>query len=208
MTRKLKILIADDHAIVRMGLSALIDTQPDMECVGEAIDGNDAIMKTKKHKPDIIVMDIMMPELDGIEATRTIAGQPNAPRILFLTSSTSSDELTRSIKAGAAGAIMKSEANAKLLEALRAIANGRETYLSEEVRALVASDPPTLPLTDRQIKILAAMAKGLTNKDIAAALDCSPESVKDRINAICTKLGAANRTEAVAIALRKQILRT
>ena len=206
MKAKLRILIADDHAIVRMGLSALIDSQPDMECVGEAIDGNDALSKARAVRPDVVIMDIMMPELDGIGATRALSALSPAPKVLILTTSTSSEDLAHALKAGAAGTIMKSEANANLLQAIRTIAEGDE-YLSPEVADILAKEPPITDLTDRQLRILESMARGLTNKDIAAQLNCSPESVKDRINSICTKLGAANRTEAVAIALRKHLLK-
>jgi len=207
MTKKLRLLVADDHAIVRMGLSALIDSQPDMACVGEALDGNAAVAKTTALKPDIVVMDIMMPELDGIRATQMLTRLPDAPKVLILTTSTSSEDLSHAIRSGASGAIMKSEANAKLLQAIRTIGGGAD-YLSPEVRGLLSHEPPVADLTERQLDILSSMAKGLTNKDIAGQLNCSSESIKDRINAICTKLGAANRTEAVAIALKKHLLKT
>lgn len=202
---KIKVLIADDHALMRMGLRALLDTQPDLEVVGEATDGADAVRKTLRLKPDVVVMDILMPGLDGIAATRQLAERQPDVRVLVLTTSTSSDDLSRALRAGAAGAILKSEANAKLLAAIRAISRG-ERSVSPEVHAMIAQDPPADELSPRQREILLAMSRGLTNKEIAVSLDCSPESVKDRINAICTNLGAANRTEAVTIALRKHLL--
>ena len=203
---KIKVLIADDHALMRMGLRALLDTQRDIEVLGEATDGADALRKTARLKPDIVIMDIMMPGTDGIAATQQLSERHPDVRILVLTTSTSSDDLSRALKAGAAGAILKSEANAKLLAAIRAIARGEQS-VSPEVSAMLAKDPPADELSPRQREILIAMSRGLTNKEIATSLDCSPESVKDRINAICTKLGAANRTEAVTIALRKHLLK-
>ena len=203
---EIKVLIADDHALMRMGLRALLDTQRDIAVLGEATDGADALRKTARLRPDIVIMDIMMPGTDGIAATQQLSERHPDVRILVLTTSTSSDDLSRALKAGAAGAILKSEANAKLLAAIRAIAR-REQSVSPEVSAMIAKDPPADELSPRQQEILFALSRGLTNKEIATSLDCSPESVKDRINAICTKLGAANRTEAVAIALRKQLLK-
>ena len=203
---KIKVLIADDHALMRMGLRALLDTQRDIEVLGEATDGADALRKTARLKPDIVIMDIMMPGTDGIAATQQLSERHPDVRILVLTTSTSSDDLSRALKAGAAGAILKSEANANLLAAIRAIACGEQS-VSPEVSAMIAKDPPADELSPRQHEILIAMSRGLTNKEIATSLDCSPESVKDRINAICTKLGAANRTEAVTIALRKHLLK-
>ena len=203
---KIKVLIADDHALMRMGLRALLDTQRDIEVLGEATDGADALRKTARLKPDIVIMDIMMPGTDGIAATQQLSERHPDVRILVLTTSTSSDDLSRALKAGASGAILKSEANAKLLAAIRAIGRGEQS-VSPEVSAMLAKDPPADELSPRQREILIAMSRGLTNKEIATSLDCSPESVKDRINAICTKLGAANRTEAVTIALRKHLLK-
>ena len=206
MTKKIKILIADDHALMRMGLKALLETQPDIETIGEASDGSEAVRKARKLQPDVIIMDILMPGTDGIEATRQITEALPAVKILILTTSTSSDDLNRAIQAGAAGAVLKSEANKRLLSAIRAIAKGASA-ISSEVRTMIDDDPPAAELTPRQMEILGEMARGLTNKEIAATLSCSPESVKDRINAICTKLGAANRSEAISIALRKHLLK-
>lgn len=206
MTKTIKVLIADDHALMRMGLKALLETQPDIETVGEASDGSEALRKARKFLPDVIIMDILMPGTDGIEATRQITEALPDVKVLILTTSTSSDDLNRAIQAGAAGAVLKSEANKRLLSAIRAVAKGASA-ISSEVRTMISEDPPVAELTPRQAEILGEMARGLTNKEIAAALACSPESVKDRINSICTKLGAANRSEAVSIALRKHLLK-
>ena len=207
MTEKIKVLIADDHALMRMGLKALLETQPDIETVGEASDGSEAVRKARKSPPDVVIMDILMPGTDGIEATRRITEALPGVKILILTTSTSSDDLNRAIQAGAAGAVLKSEANKRLLSAIRAVAKGASA-ISSEVRTMIDEDPPAAELTPRQMEILGEMARGLTNKEIATALSCSPESVKDRINSICTKLGAANRSEAISIALRKHLLKT
>ena len=206
MTEKIKVLIADDHALMRMGLKALLETQPDIETVGEASDGTEAVRKARKSPPDVVIMDILMPGTDGIEATRRITEALPGVKVLILTTSTSSDDLNRAIQAGAAGAVLKSEANKRLLSAIRSVARGASA-ISSEVRTMIDEDPPAAELTPRQMEILGEMARGLTNKEIATALSCSPESVKDRINSICTKLGAANRSEAISIALRKHLLK-
>lgn len=205
MNKTIRILIADDHALMRMGLKSLLETQDDIEIVGEASDGRDAVRKAKKLRPDMVVMDIMMPESNGIEATREIAETVPGVGILILTTSTSSYDLSQAIQSGASGAVLKSEANARLLAAIRAVARG-ESGISPEVKSVLDTDPPVAELTPRQLEVLEGMSRGLSNKEIAIALSCSPESVKDRINTIYTKLGAANRSEAIAIAIKKHML--
>jgi len=202
----IKVLVADDHALMRMGLKSLLETQPDIETVGEASDGGEAVRKAKKLRPDVVIMDIMMPGVDGIAATREIAEALPGVKVLILTTSTSSDELNQALQSGAAGAVLKSEANRRLLAAIRAVAKG-EHAISDEVRTMIDDDPPAAGLTPRQLEILQEMVRGLTNKEIAVVLNCSPESVKDRIAAICAKLGATNRSEAIAIAMRKHLLK-
>lgn len=205
MNKTIRILIADDHALMRMGLKSLLETQDDIEIVGEASDGRDAVRKAKKLRPDMVVMDIMMPESNGIEATREIAETVPGVGILILTTSASSYDLSQAIQSGASGAVLKSEANTRLLAAIRAVARG-ESGISPEVKSVLDTDPPVAELTPRQLEVLEGMSRGLSNKEIAIALSCSPESVKDRINTIYTKLGAANRSEAIAIAIKKHIL--
>ena len=203
---KIKVLIADDHAVVRMGLTALLQAADDFSVVGEADDGLSAIRKTFRLKPDIVIMDLMMPGTDGIAATREIHRECPNVKILVLTTSTISDDLSHAIEAGAAGVITKSSVKSRLLSSIRAIAAG-QTVVSPEIRQLISEDPPVQELTARQTEILASVTRGLTNADIATQFAISPESVKDHINAIFAKLGAANRTEAVTIALRKHLLK-
>ena len=200
-------VIADDHAIVRMGLSALLDAEDDIEVVGEADDGKAAVRTVLKLQPDVVVLDLMMPVMDGIAATREIKTTLPSVKVLILTTSTVSDDLAHAIDAGADGAITKSTANAKLLSAIRTVAAGRK-FISPEVARLIATDPPAPSLTDRQRDILDGLTRGLTNAEIANQLGIALDSVKEHINVVFSKLGAANRTEAVAIALRKQLLKT
>ena len=203
---KIKVLIADDHAIVRTGLSMLLEAQGGFDVVGEAENGSDAVRLTPRLKPDVVVMDLMMPEMDGIAATREIKAKAAEAKVLILTTSTVSDDLSRALNAGADGAIMKSAANAELIAAIRDIAAGNRA-VSPEISRLISQDPPLPELTPRQKDILASMVRGLTNKDIARELGIRSDGVNQHIMAILEKLGAANRTEAVAIALRKHLLK-
>lgn len=203
---KTRILIADDHAVYRMGLVALFETEPGFEVVGEADDGNSALDLAIKLKPDVVLMDIMMPGMDGIAATKAIHEQLPDARILILTTSTTSDDLAGARRNGAAGAITKSADNSRLLDAIRAVASGQE-FVSEEIERLIAEDPPAPDLSPRQAEILRCITQGLTTPDIARLLKIGPESVKVHVNALFNKIGASNRAEAVAIALRKHLLK-
>lgn len=200
------VLIADDHAIVRMGLAALLEPEPGIRVIGEADDGDVAIRKAMRNKPDIVIMDIMMPVRDGISATQEIKSRLPHTRVLILTTSTVSDDLSRALEAGADGAITKSNANAQLLTAIRAIAAGKR-WVSPEIEKQIATDPPVQKLTERQEVILSSIVRGLTNADIAHQLGIREDSVKEHLNLIFSKIGAANRAEAVAIALRRHLLR-
>ena len=203
---KIKVLIVDDHAVYRMGLIALLDTEPDIEVVGEAEDGRSALRKAAKLAPDVVVMDLMMPVMDGIAATREFREQLPSAKVLILTTSTTSDDLANALKNGAAGAITKSDATSKLVSAIRTVAAGRES-ISGEIKRLIADDPPIPELSPRQLEILQSITRGLTTPDIAKQLGISAESVKMHSSILFSKLGASNRTEAVAIALRKHLLK-
>ncbi len=200
------VLIADDHAIVRMGLAALLEPESGIRVIGEADDGDVAIRKAIRNRPDIVIMDIMMPVRDGISATQEIKSRLPHTRVLILTTSTVSDDLSRALEAGADGAITKSNANAQLLTAIRAIAAGKR-WVSPEIEKQIATDPPVQKLTERQEVILSSIVRGLTNADIAHQLGIREDSVKEHLNLIFSKIGAANRAEAVAIALRRHLLR-
>ena len=207
MKDKIRILIADDHTIVRTGLTALLGTVPGMEVVGEARNGEEAVRQTAKLKPDVVVMDLMMPKKDGAAATAEIVSSLPGTRVLVLTSFGASDAIARALDAGAAGAMMKDSPNSSLIAAIRAVASGKSA-IAPEVRRIIASDPPAQVLTPRQEEVLLSMTRGLTNHDIARELSISEDRVEQHIRALLEKLGAANRTEAVAIAFRKHLLKT
>lgn len=203
---EIKVLIADDHAIVRMGLVALLESDEAIRVVGEAEDGSIAVRKAIKLKPGIVIMDILMPETDGIDATRQIKEMLPETKVLILTTSTVSDDLARVLEAGADGIVAKSTANAKLLAAIHAVASGKRV-IPPKIAELIANDPPVKPLTDRQLDILASITRGLSNADIAKQLCIREDSVREHLDVIYSKLNAANRSEAIGIALRKHLLK-
>ena len=204
--KPIKVLLADDHAIVRMGLASLLGTQNDINVVGEAEDGEDAVRKTLKLKPDVVIMDLMMPKMDGFDATAEIQRQFPDTKIMILTSYGASDGIAHALSAGATGALMKSTEFSEFVAAIRTIAAGGRVIAPEIARQL-AEDPPVPDLTSRQTEILHCITRGLTNADIAKSLGIREDSVKEHVNAIFAKLGAANRSEAVAITFRKHLLK-
>ena len=203
---KIRVLVADDHAIVRMGLIALLATEQDIEIVGEAEDGRDAIKQVMAVKPDVVIMDIMMPVMDGIAATAEIVKRTPGVKVLILTTSSSSDDYSRALAAGAFGIVVKRAANMELLSAIRKVSSEMKV-VSSEVRQLMKEDPPAPKLTERQLGIIHSMMRGLTNREIAVQFNITSNCVKAHIKRVCNKIGAANRTEAVAIAMRKHLLK-
>jgi len=199
-------LIADDHAIVRMGLASLLNAERDIEVVGEAENGEVAIRKAIKLRPDVLVMDLIMPKKDGSKATAEILDTIPDTKVLLLTSFGTSDGIAHALAAGATGALMKNTDFTEFVSAIRIVASGGRA-VSKEIDQLIADDPPVLDLTQRQQEILSSLARGLTNADIAKQFTIRESSVKDHLTAIFTKLGAANRSEAISIALRKHLLK-
>ena len=203
---KIRVVVADDHSVVRMGIVALFETVPDVEVVGEAEDGESAVREAVRSEPDLVLMDLMMPGSDGVAATGEIKSRCPGCRVLVLTTFGSADVISRALAAGADGVLLKSAANDDLIDAVRKVASGQRVIASD-VQRLLEENPPLPEFSPRQQEILESMARGLTNRDMAVQMGISPEVVKDHLNAIFAKLGAANRTEAVAIALRRQLLK-
>ena len=203
---KIKVLIADDHTIVRAGLAALLGTEKDLEVIGQAKNGVEAVSETIRLRPDVVIMDLMMPKKDGVAATAEITEKAPEAKVILLTTFGTSDGISHGLRNGARGAILKNADNTQLAAAIRKVAAGGE-YVSPEIRQQLAADPPIPELTPRQKDILASMVRGLTDRDIARQLGIRQDGVNDHVRAILAKIGAANRTEAVAIALRKHLLK-
>ena len=204
--KKIKILIVDDHAIVRMGLASTLETHHDLIVVGEEDDGKSAIRQATELSPDVVLMDLMMPGMDGAEATTELHARFPSLKILILTTYGTANGIARALEAGASGAIMKNIECSELAGAIRAVFAG-QTVISPEISKSMKSLPPVEELTERQRQILTAMVNGHTDADIAKILNLSSNSVRDHVTAIFNKLGAVNRAEAVAIALRKHLLK-
>ena len=203
--KKIKVLIADDHAVVRTGLATILNTEADIEVVGLAKNGIEAVETALAEKPDVVIMDIRMPVMDGAEATRELREKLPATKVLILTSFGEADGVALALKSGAAGAITKTAEDAELVTVIRNIASGGK-YISPEIEKLLTESPPVPKLTPRQREILAYMTKGLTNVEIAKILSIRKDTVEEHVNLLLAKLYASNRTEAVAIAMRKQLI--
>lgn len=204
--KRLRVLIADDHAVVRIGLVTLLEIERDMEVVGQAKNGEDAVRLALELKPDVVVMDLVMPRMDGAEATRRLMESLPEAKVLILTTFGAADGIAHALRYGAAGAVMKNTEDGELVSVIRRIAVG-ERVISAEIQQMLAEEPPIPELTPRQQDVLSSMMRGLTNKDIARELGIRRDGVDRHVNALFQKLSAANRTEAVAIALKKHLLK-
>ena len=205
MKKTIRILIADDHAVVRRGLRSLIQTEKDLLVIGEASNGIEAVESTLRLKPDVVIMDLIMPEKSGAEAIAEIMAQIPETRIIILTTFGTVDDMAKAIESGAAGALLKTSDENELIAAIRTVAaNGYA--ISSEVQQLMAENPPAPQLTSRQLEVLNSMSQGFSNADIAGQLGIKEFSVREHVAGIMAKLEASNRAEAVAIALRKRLL--
>jgi NarL family two-component system response regulator LiaR len=212
MGETIRLLIADDHAIVREGLRALIATEPGLELIAEASDGVEAVSKVHALKPDVILLDMMMPRKDGLGAIEEIMkDQPNA-RILVLTSFAEDDKVFPAIKAGALGYLLKDSSPQELLQAIRNVHNGEASLHPTIARKLMRelNQPPSLPpttdpLTEREVDVLRLVAQGLSNDDIAEKLVVSERTVRTHVSHILDKLHLANRTQMALYAVREGI---
>ncbi len=204
---QIRIMLADDHMLMRMGLSTLIDCEEDMKIVGEAKNGRQAVELAHALKPDIVIMDLMMPELSGAEATKLIHDAYPEIKIMVLTSFATSKEMSDAIMNGADGALMKDTAADELIGAIRNIVAGKR-LIPERLMRQAAEDNITPKLSDRHLEILSSVAQGQSNSDIAKQYGLSEITIKKQLSTIFARLGVSNRSEAVALALRKQILKS
>ena len=204
--RKTQILLVDDHSVVRMGLAAIINLEPDLHVCGEAKNGEEAVKLASELAPDVIIMDLMMPRLNGAEATLAIKNACPDSKILILTTFATSIEISNALNAGATGAATKDLTNQELVEVIRKTANGIK-YIAPEIEESVLDEDCFKSLSKRQLDIIDSITRGLNNQDIATMLGISRSRVKQHLAEVFEKLGAANRAEAVAIAMRKQLLK-
>jgi DNA-binding NarL/FixJ family response regulator len=207
--RPIRLLVADDHPVVRDGLRAMLATQPDMELVGEAATGTQAVTQARALRPDVVLMDLQMPDLDGPAAIATLREQAPEVRVLVLTTYGTDADITRAVDAGATGYLLKDAPREQLFAAIRAAARG-ESVLSPSVATRVLGRmraPAEEALSPRELEILGAVARGLSNKDIGRQLYVSEATVKTHLLRVFSKLGVDDRTAAVTVALERGIIR-
>ena len=201
----IRILLADDHPLLRDGVAGLIADQPDMELVGEASNGRETIDQFRKHRPDVILLDLQMPEISGIDALLAIRAESPDARIIVLTTYTGDVQILRALKAGAQAYLLKSTLRRELLDTIRAV-HGGQRRIPAEVAVQLAEHAADDPLTPREIEVLQLIAVGKANKLVAGDLRITEETVKGHVKSILSKLGASGRTHAVTIALKRGII--
>ena len=202
----LRLLLADDHPVVRAGLAAVLKFDPRFTVVAEAADGHAAIAAHREHQPDITLMDVRMPNLDGIEAARRIRAESPAARILMLSTYHAEEDIRRALDAGASGYLLKDSSPDDLITALLAVHRG-EQWLPANIARRLREHTRETPLSPRQIEVLELLAKGLSNKEIANVLGFTTDGTKAHLRAIFAKLGVADRTEAVVNAIQRGLIR-
>lgn len=202
----IRILIAEDHAVVRQGFAAIIDIESDMEVVAEAKDGQQAVNYYRMHQPDVVLMDLQMPKLDGTAAITQIRAEFPAARIIILTTYDGDEDIYRGLQAGARGYLLKDATAEELLDAIRVVHQGRK-YVPSELALKLTDRVQSSTLTDREMEVLRLLVKGRNNQAIAAALSISEGTAKFHVNNILRKLAVEDRTQAVVAAIKRGLAR-
>ena len=209
-TKPIRVMLVDDHTMVRKGLSTILKVFDDLQLAGEAENGSVAIKLCSEIQPDVVLMDMVMPDMDGATATRIIRQQFPQVQVIVLTSFKEGELIKNALEAGAIGYLLKDVSAEELAKAIRAAYAGRVTLSPEAAQSLVETanlpPPPGLDLTEREREVLALMIEGLNNTQIAGRLTVSPSTIKSHVSNILSKLGVASRTEAVTLALRSHII--
>jgi DNA-binding NarL/FixJ family response regulator len=202
---RIRVLVADDHPVVRTGLSAVIVEQGDLELVAEAENGERAVALFREHQPDVVLMDLRMPVMDGVEAIRTITAEFPTARILALTTYEGDADIRRALEAGARGYLLKDMLLTEVISAVRAVRRG-DRVIPTAVATRLAEFPERSELSEREIEVIQFVARGLSNKEIARAIGRTDETVKIHLKNIFAKLDVADRTEAVTVALTRGLI--
>jgi DNA-binding NarL/FixJ family response regulator len=203
--KQIRILIVDDHPLLRQGIASLIADESDMTLVAEAANGREAIQQFRAHRPDITLMDLQMPEMNGLDAMIAILGEFPAARIIVLTTYVGDVQALRAIKAGARAYLLKNSLHKELLDTIRAVHAGKKS-LSPEVAFELAEHAAEESLSPAEVRVLSLIAEGKTNKEIGAQLSITEDAVKGQVRSILSKLGANDRTHAAMIGLKRGII--
>jgi DNA-binding NarL/FixJ family response regulator len=201
----IRVLVADDHPVVRTGLAAVLVQQDDLQLVAEAENGERAVALYREHRPDVCLMDLRMPVMDGVEAIRTITTEFPTARILALTTYEGDADIRRALEAGARGYLLKDMLLTEVIGAVRAVSRG-ERVIPNVVAARLAEFPERTDLTERELEVLQLVARGLSNKEVARAIGRTDETVKIHLKNVFAKLGVADRTEAVTVAITRGLI--
>ncbi len=206
MSEPIRLLVVDDHPLLREGIAGVISREKDMELVAEAANGRDAIQCFRDHRPDVTLIDLQMPEMDGVQTMLAIRAQWPEARFLVLTTYGGDTQALRALKAGASGYLLKSAIRKELIDAIRAVHAGQR-LITRQIADEIAAHAPDDLLSARELEVLARVAAGSSNKKAASELAVSEETVKAHMKSIMSKLGANDRTHAVTIALKRGMIR-
>ena len=203
--RKIRILIVDDHPVVRAGLTSMLATQPGMSVIGAAYNGEDALVMIDRQVPDLVLLDLRMPGMNGIETLHALRKHRSPPRVIVLTNFETDEDIYRAVQAGAHGYLLKSTTQQEMIEAIRAVSLGKR-HIPPRIASRLAQRMSRSTLTTRELEILEMLAKGLTNKQIGSALEISGNTARNHVNNIIEKLEVCDRTEAVTTAIQQGII--